>query len=134
MSKFSQQGKIKKLKPLSAALPLPGFRLYSTENNPHFEGEVSSAKLSGNAEFLCTAAWAQSDIKDILSRNIPYLNNGSGAQKPGSNASRTFLTGPGRSRERRTVRNVWGYLMWRCLCVGGCVGAFTHNYSWVQNK
>lgn len=44
--------------------------------------ERTPAKLSGNAEFLCRADWAQSNIKDILTRNIPYVNNEPNVQSP----------------------------------------------------
>lgn len=74
--------KIKKLKP---SPPLSACCVdldYTVQKIIHALRQRTPAKLSGNAEFLCTAAQAQSDIKDILSRNIPYLNNEPAAQKP----------------------------------------------------
>lgn len=49
---------------------------YTAQKIIHTLRERTPAKLSGNAEFLCRGAWARSNIKDILSRNIPYPNNG----------------------------------------------------------
>lgn len=81
MSKFPHREKIKKINPsllLCHCVDLD----YTAQKIIHTLRERTPAKLSGNAEFLCRAAWAQSNIKDILSGNIPYLNNKPGTQSP----------------------------------------------------
>ena len=81
MSKCSHWEKIKKLN--LSLLHCHSVDLdYTAQKIIHTLRQRTPAKLSGNAEFLCTAARAQSNIKDILSRNIPYIHNGPTAQSP----------------------------------------------------
>lgn len=105
MSKFPHQEKIKKLKPSLLLCHWVDLD-YTAQKIIHTLTERTPAKMSGNAEFLCRAARAQSNIKDILSRNIPYINNDPATQSP-------VLMPAGRSWQGRAGVGLWS-------CRRGC--------------
>lgn len=124
---------------------------YTTQKIIHTMRQRTPAKLSGNAEFLHIAAWAQSNIKDILSRNIPYVHNGPVAQSPALMPAGRSWQGWGGVRRGAVAAalnqglsgfgDAMGSLQRQELCLCFCIckceqccnWVRSHNRHWEQN-